>query len=140
MAPEEPIAKFVDVPSFPSILIDAHQDLLQTWAPARTLEVMERRADQAEEIAGELLLRISQRLGPEGTATLMGRIEVEHWPISIAADRLTAEGDRGLARRRQLGVVARDLDRCLGLVPPHPEAAASRAVLASALHRSAAAT
>ncbi|MFW2388420.1 MAG: NAD(P)/FAD-dependent oxidoreductase [Polyangiales bacterium] len=118
IAPHEPEARFEDVPAFPSLLVDTHMALQDDMTPDETLEYIRRRAVEAEEIAGELLVRVVSRLGETKARELVSNLSIERWKIRIGTDRIRSEKEKGLARRRALSSVARDVERALGRSTP----------------------
>lgn len=124
VAPEEsPERVFRSLPAFPSVLVDAHVELHEKWTPEQTLASMRKRAAEAEEMAGEIVLRIVQEIGPERGRLLLEKIEFERWALPVAPARLEAERLRGLTRRRLLSPLARDVERSLGPARRHEGAA-----------------
>ncbi|MEE9385368.1 MAG: NAD(P)/FAD-dependent oxidoreductase, partial [Nannocystaceae bacterium] len=91
MAPEGPTAGFVSMPSFPSLLVDAHLALQDKMSPAQTLEYMKSRAVQGQEILAELLLRIVQELGPSQGKELLARAGAADWGLEFGVERLDQE-------------------------------------------------
>ena len=117
-APHEPEARFEDVPAFPSLLVDAHMALQDDMTPDETLAYVRKRAVEAEEIAGELLVRVVSRLGETKAAELLSNLGIERWKIRISTARIRSEKEKGLARRRALSSVSRDVERALGRISP----------------------
>ena len=114
LAPHEPEARFEDVPAFPSILVDTHVALQDEMTPDETLAYIRKRAVEAEEIAGELLVKVVSRLGEPKADELVSKLGINRWRLRICAGRIRAEKETGLARRRALSPVARDVERALG--------------------------
>jgi hypothetical protein len=133
LAPEEPEAGSVGMPRFPSVLVDAHLALRDDMTPDETLAYIRMRIVQAEEIAGEFLVRIVSELGADLGAQLMTRANVARWRLKIDPARLTAEPSIGLARRHALSPIARDVERSLGRSPVRADEATLRALLAPLL-------
>jgi flavin-dependent dehydrogenase len=129
LAPEEPQAGFVGMPRFPSVLVDAHLALRDEMTPDETLAYMRKRIEQAEEIAGEFLLRIAGELGDDKARELFVRANVQRWRLSIDSARLGAESSVGLARRHALSSIARDVERSLGRMAHHTSEATLRTLL-----------
>ncbi|MFT5430037.1 MAG: flavin-dependent dehydrogenase [Myxococcota bacterium] len=119
--PEEPTAGFTGLPAFPSLVIDTHLALADTMSPEETLAYFEMRVEQSEAMARELVIRGLVEWGPIGGASVLEQAEFSSWTLSIPMSRLDAEGTIGLARRRALDVVARDVERNLGRVTQHPQ-------------------
>ncbi len=126
-APSRP--GFRGMPGFPSVLIDAHMALQNEWNPEETLDYIRMRLEQAEEIAGELLLRVMDEVGPEKVDTLLEMAGVADWGIRIADERLAATDTIGLGRRRALRPLARDVERTLGRPPRNLDEATFRRAL-----------
>ncbi len=118
LAPARAGPGFRGMPGFPSVLVDAHLALQNEWTPEQTLDYMRSRMREAEEIAGEILLRAMDEVGPEKLDALLSRARVEEWGIPIFEERVAATESIGLARRRALRPLARDVERTLGR-PPH---------------------
>ena len=72
------------------------------------------------------VLRGVQELGPELGRTLLERIDFASWGVDVPADRIETEGLAGQTRRRGLSEMARDVERTLGRVRRHDDAAAAR--------------
>lgn len=131
LMPEAQQRRFIGSPHFPSLLVDAHIQVGQQMTLPETLEYMRMRLQQAEEVAGELLLRCLSQLGPELGRRLLAECQFAQWGVRLPPQRLEAEGRIGRARRDLLTLVARDVERTLGPVPQHPEAARARELLLS---------
>ncbi len=123
VAPCEPEARFEDVPAFPSILVDTHVALQDDMTPDETLAYVRKRAREAEEIAGELLVKVVSQLGEPKARELVSRLGLDRWTLRIRAGRIRAEKEKGLARRRALSSVARDVERALGRTPARTDEA-----------------
>lgn len=130
LAPGVQEQRFIGSPTFPSILIEAHVKVGQKMTLPETLEYMRMRLVQAEELAGEIVLRVLQTIGPELGQKLLSAASFANWGIRIAPERLEAETLIGQARRSKLSIIARDLERTLGPVPRHAAAAGARELLA----------
>jgi flavin-dependent dehydrogenase len=130
LTPSDPDGTFRSVPTFPSVLIEAHLAVAQKMTTAQTHDYVAARLLQAEEIAGELILRITQELGPELAAGWLEEVRFASWGLRIGAERLALETLPSLERRKRLSELARDVERSLGPVHRHPEAAQARALLA----------
>jgi len=129
MAPERPQPVFRQAPAFPSVLIDAHMAVATKMDPAATLAYVEQRLAQGLEIIAELVLRIVQELGPERGMELLDRVQFWTWDVPLSASRIDLESRRGLDRRHALPDIARDVERALGPVRPHAQAAQARDLL-----------
>lgn len=114
LSPHEPEARFEDLPAFPSILVDTHLALQDEMTPAQTLAYLRKRAREGEEIVGEIVVRVVSQLGAAKAKELVSKLGIERWRLHIPADRLRAEKTKGLARRRALSPLARDVERSLG--------------------------
>ncbi len=130
LAPE-PI--FRPMPAFPSMLVDAHIAVARRMSHAEALTYVRARVDEGVEMAGELLLRVVQELGPELGRELNERIHFDAWPLELTRRRLEAEALDSRTRRRSLSAVGRDVARCLGVVHRHADAEAARDLLAARL-------
>ncbi|MET0388833.1 MAG: FAD-dependent monooxygenase [Polyangiales bacterium] len=133
IAPEEPVGESAAMPRFPSVLVDAHIALRDDMTPAQTLDYMRMRIAQAEEVAGELLVRIVGELNEEDGALLVKRANVARWRLAIDPERLTIEPSVGLARRHALSPIARDVERSLGRSRRQASEATLRTLLAPLL-------
>ncbi len=114
LVPEEPIPGFFEMPGFPSILIDVHCALHEDATADEATQTMAMRADQAEEILAELLVRVLQEVGSERAASVFEKAGCARWQIQVAADRVENAELTGMARRRGLSTLGRDVERCLG--------------------------
>jgi flavin-dependent dehydrogenase len=131
LAPQEAPSGFRGMPGFPSVLIDAHLALQNKWSPEETIEYMAMRLGEAEEIAGEMLLRVMDEVGPENLALLIEITGATDWGIRIADSRVAATATVGLGRRRALRPLARDVERTMGRPPHSIDEAQIRNALAS---------
>lgn len=117
LAPARGPAGFRPMPNFPSVLVDAHLALRNEMSPSETLAYMKSRLAEGEEITGEILLRAMDEVGPEKIDALLERAKVGEWGLRIADERVSAFESIGLARRRALRPLARDVERSLGRAP-----------------------
>ncbi|MFT4842313.1 MAG: flavin-dependent dehydrogenase [Planctomycetota bacterium] len=131
LAPEEQKPVFLGAPHFPSILVDAHVATGERWTLEKTLEYMQMRAPQAEDAVGEMVLRVVQQLGPDLGAQLLEKADFKSLGMQISAHRLEGETKIGKARRAHMSHMHRDVERTLGRIVYHPEAARARELLAS---------
>lgn len=131
LAPEEQRPQFLGAPHFPSILVDAHVATGERWTLEKTLEYMQMRAPQAEDAVGEMVLRVVQQLGPKLGAQLLDTSDFKSLGLHISAHRLEGEAKIGKARRDHMSQMHRDVERTLGRIVYHPEAAKARELLAS---------
>jgi hypothetical protein len=129
LAPVEPKAGFIGMPGFPSVLIDTHLALQNKWTPEETMEQIRARLAEGEEIAVELVLRAMDEVGPEHVAELLDRVKIHEWNLDIADERIAATETIGLARRRALRPLAKDVERTLGRAPHKLDEADMRAAL-----------
>jgi len=129
LVPSKLKAGFRGMPGFPSVLIDAHLALQNKWSPSETLDYMRMRLGEAEEIAGEMLLRVMDEVGPNNVEKLVEMSGAHGWGIQVADARVAATGTIGLARRRTLRPLARDVERTLGRPPKTIDEATIRRVL-----------
>jgi len=131
MAPEEQRHEFIGAPYFPSLLVDAHVATGERWGYEETLEYLHMRAPQAEQAVAEIVLRVVQQLGPEKAAELLEKSEFRKMNLQFTVNRLEGETKIGKARRDHMSVMERDVERTLGRINRHPEAAEARALLDS---------
>ena len=117
------------MPVFPSLLVDAHIAVGRTMPLDEGLAYVTERADQAREVVGELVLRALQELGPEPGRELLLRSRFAEWELPIPAERLALEELDARARRRRLSPVAVDVERNLGPLRRHPQAAQARELI-----------
>jgi flavin-dependent dehydrogenase len=129
MAPERPTPVFKGAPAFPSILIDAHVATAQKMTPDETMAYLELRLAQGHEIVAEQVMRVVQELGPERAKQLLDAVEFAAWDVPVCPRRVALEGLTGLERRHALPPIARDVERGLGPVRKHPQAAAALELL-----------
>ena len=131
LAPEPQRPEFIGAPHFPSVLIDAHVKTGEKMTTQQLLDYLLVRIPQIEEIAGEIVLRVIQQLGPERGQQLLEQVDFWNWDIAIDPERLEAEAVTGHARRIRLSTIARDVERTLGPIQPHPRADLARDLLAA---------
>lgn len=130
LAPEPTQKGFRGMPIYPSVLVDAHLALRNQWDEKETLDAMRMRLVQAEEIFGEILLRALDAVGPERAEALLERVGARGWKdVFIDDERIAATGTIGLARRRALRPLARDVERSLGRPARNVDEATLRRVL-----------
>lgn len=129
LAPEAPTPGFQGIPSYPSVLIDAHCALQNEHTPAEALVELMKAAGQADVLLAEMVIRLVQEVGPEVAGPMLKRLEVVKWGLSFTQERMDCDTLTGVARRRALPPLARDVERGLGAVRRHPQAAEARALL-----------
>lgn len=129
LSPCEPKPGFRGMPGFPSVLIDAHLALQDEMTPDETLAYMKSRLVESEEIAGEILLRVMDEVGPDKVDALLDQAKVRDWGIVVSDERVAAFDTIGIARRRALRPLARDVERTLGRTPHNLDEATVRRVL-----------
>ena len=113
-APEEPVGAFAGMPAFPSVLVDAHLALEEKMTPEETLAYVEDRALVGAEIAGEMLVRVLWSLGDAAARSVAEALELHKWDLRVPGRRLEIGRTIGLARRRAMTPIGRDLERTLG--------------------------
>lgn len=133
LKPEGQQAKFIGAPHFPSVLIDAHIQVGEEMSTDELLELLQMRLAQAEEMAGEIVLRIVQILGPDLGREALERAKFSVWGIKISPERIEAESRIGMSRRKSMSIIARDTERTLGKIPKHPQAEEARELLTQAI-------
>lgn len=114
LAPEEPVPGFRGMPAFPSVLIDAHLALRDKRTPDETVAYMQSRLVEGEEIVAEIVLRVLDAVGEDKLDALVEEAGVKEFVLSIPEERLDAVGSIGLARRKVLRPLAKDVERTLG--------------------------
>ncbi len=129
LVPPAPRPGIRTMPGYPSVLIDAHLALQEEWNPTQAVEYVRMRLVESEEMAGELLLRAMDEVGNENVDALVQLADVFSWGIRISDRRVAANDTIGLARRRALPPLARDLERTLGRPPKNINEATIRRVL-----------
>jgi flavin-dependent dehydrogenase len=131
LAPAQSPTGFRPMPTFPSVLVEAHVALRDEMNPSETLTYMKKRLAEGEEIAGEILLRAMDEVGAEKIDALLERAKVGEWRLRIADERVSAFEAIGLARRRALRPLARDVERSLGRAPHRVDEQTIRRALGS---------
>jgi flavin-dependent dehydrogenase len=129
LAPGAQKQEFIGAPHFPSVLIDAHCRVGQKMTLEETLDYYQKRIVQAEELAGEIVLRTIALVGPEVGQQLLETARFPAWGIRIAPERIETELMAGHARRTRLSTIARDLERTVGLLGYHERAGAALELL-----------
>ncbi|MCB9544157.1 MAG: NAD(P)/FAD-dependent oxidoreductase [Myxococcales bacterium] len=132
-APEAPDGRFYGMPRFPSVLVDAHVALQARMSPDETLAYMAKRADQAEVVAADLLVRVLSDLGADKARALVDDLGVRHWSLRVPRERVAAEAAVGLGRRRLLSPLARDIERTCGRIVQRTPVEVLEALLAPLL-------
>lgn len=112
--PENPEGAMLAIPSFPSVLVDAHCAVGRSMSKDETYAYMEARLQDAEALFSEILLRVLQELGPERGAAVWQAVEASTWGVSVPPERLQAESLDSRARRQALPPIARELERVIG--------------------------
>jgi len=112
---------FMGLPAFPSVPVDAHLALQRRMSVDEAMDYLRMRVNQAEALVGEYIVRTAIQFGPGEGLAILEASGFPQWNVRLPADRIAAESTKGLARRRALGTVARDIERNLGRVEPHPE-------------------
>lgn len=135
VAPEEPRPGFVDLPAFPSLLVDTHLALQSEMSVAQTYRYMKQRSVEGEEIVAELLLRLCLELGEDRAKTMIERLQVSRWDLRLAPERLALESAVTADRARTLPPISRDVERVLGRVPVNARPEALAELLAPLLSR-----
>ncbi len=106
-------ASRIVLPAVPSALARLHLDLQLRRTVEESRAVMSERADLAEELLTELLVRAVTETGHPG---LVREVGADRWPLTGVAQRLDAERGERRKRRRRLSRIAREVERCLGPV------------------------
>lgn len=120
-----PQGRFISIPRPPSLLIESNLAILNEMHPEDTLDYMTLRLGQAEQMLGELVLRVLTEIGPEKGRAFVDAIGLREWDLALSSRRIEAEALEGKARRQRLGVIGRDVDDFLYPFPRHPDAAAA---------------
>ena len=111
---DAPEGDMLVLPGFPSVLIDAHCALGERMSPQETLEYMASQLEAAEALFAELVLRVTQELGPVLGRRMWAEVGAAAWDVRIPDRRLAAEELSGRARRQALPTIVRDVERSLG--------------------------
>lgn len=120
-AGDPPERRHVVMPPIPSMLANLHLDLEKAMSPDETLAYMEEKADLAEELLTEMLLRAIVELGGEAGASLTSALDVSEWKLRGLEPRLEAERGGRRGRRKRISRLVRDLERTIGPASPrHP--------------------
>jgi hypothetical protein len=113
LAPEDsPTPGFIGLPRFPSLGLDAHLDLQKRMTPADTLEYIQMRQMQGDEMVAEILIRVLVELGPKKGQELLKRTNVAIWDLSFPWKRIAGDDS-------EMSVIARDAEASLGPRPRH---------------------
>ncbi len=135
LAPEPTHKGFHGMPSYPSVLIDAHLSLRERTSHAESIATLHMRLAQAEEIFCEIFLRALDAVGPEQVDALVEQLGALRWDIRIDDARIAATEAVGLARRRALRPLARDVERSLGRPPRRVDEATLRRAIGPLIER-----
>lgn len=130
LAPEGQRVAFISSPPFPSVLVDAHVSTGERYSLEETLAMMQERLALGELAVGELVMRAVQQIGPDKAKQLLDSSGWRDIKVQISPHRLEGEAKVGRARREHLTNLARDVERMLGKLERHPEAAKARELLA----------
>ena len=115
-ASDVPVRRHQIMPPIPSELANLHLDLGQDMSPDDTRAYMNDRADRAEEVLTEMVLRAVTELGPEKGRALVEEIGAGDWTLRAIDARVAADAGPRRGRRKRLSKIARDVERCLGTV------------------------
>jgi len=128
MGEERPKEAFYPMPLFPSVAVDAHLALQNRWSAEETLEYMKKRVNEGAEMVGEILVQALCRVGESRMDELFAAAGAARWEdIPIYESRLDAADSIGLARRKALRPLTRDVERTLGkMQSPAPKEALRR--------------
>ena len=110
LAPEEPRAEFVHIPSA-GLLHETHLALAQDMGVEQTLSYMRARVVDAEQIVVELLLHVLAQLGEARGAELIARAGVARWKLPALE---TTQQRTDSMQERAFSRVALDIERHLG--------------------------
>lgn len=121
--PPKDEAVFLGLPRFPSVLADMHLALLNPKSVDETKQVIEDRLEQAKVVVHEIAKRAIADLGIQCSEEFYHRAA-----LSLAGFKLedliseeeTTPTDLVKNRRKQLPVIARDMERLLGRIKPPP--------------------
>ena len=112
---DDPVERqHVIMPPIPSMLANLHLDLEREMSPDEAHVYLREKADAAEQLLTDLLLRAVTELGAEQGARMVEAIEARSWPLDGLAARVNAERGGRRGRRKRLHRLSRDLERTLG--------------------------
>ncbi|MFK7988332.1 MAG: NAD(P)/FAD-dependent oxidoreductase [Sandaracinaceae bacterium] len=117
-AKDAPERRHVVMPPIPSMLANLHLDLEKAMTPDETVAYMSEKADLAEELLTEMLLRAVLELGGEAGASLTDALGVSEWTLRGVEPRLQAERGGRRGRRKRISRLVRDLERTIGAASP----------------------
>ena len=116
LATDTTAREHVVTPPIPSMLANLHLDLERSMSPEETLAFLAEKADAAEDVLTDLLLRAVTELGPERGRALVDALGAREWPLTGLRERVEAERGERRTRRKRLSKLARDIERTLGPV------------------------
>ena len=125
-ASDAPERRHVVFPPIPSILANLHLSLEEPRTREETTQQMTERAELAEELLLELLLRALSELSEADGASLIAELEPHTWQLGALPARLDAEDGEPRKRRKRISRLVRDLERTIGKISPHAELASLR--------------
>ena len=104
----------VIMPPIPSMLANLHLDLEKEMDRDEAHAYLREKADQAERLLTDLLLRAASELGASSAARMVEEIGAREWPLLGLEARIAAERGGRRGRRKRLPRLSRDLERTLG--------------------------
>jgi flavin-dependent dehydrogenase len=104
----------IPLPMFPSVLADAHLELLETRTQEEAYERMVNDLHRSEEMLVECLFLALRGVGRDNAAELANRIGLDSWEVRIDPERVAANEMPRRERRERLSTLARDLERAFG--------------------------
>lgn len=119
--PEQPKPGFIALPSFPSLAVDAHLEMQKRMTPEETLALMRKRLAEAEQMVSEFIVRIALEYGPEDGPALLEEAGYAQWNVQLDPRRAELQPLEGLARRKAMSIVVRDIERNLWRTEVHPQ-------------------
>lgn len=131
-AKDEPEARYIAMPTIPSILANLHLDLERDMSPDEVHAYMTEKLALAEELLDEIALRALAELGPTLGLEALEAGGVAEWPRRPSADRVASQASEGGKRRRSLSPLVRDVERTIGRMRVHPEITDLEALVARA--------
>lgn len=118
------------LPTFPSVLVDAHIAMGQKMEAAEAVAYIEQRANQGREMVTEFVVRVIQLVSPDTARAILGQARYDSWGMAVPPERLDMEALDSLSRRKAISPIAKDIERYLGRQRRHPDAALCRELLA----------
>lgn len=111
--PMEPEPRSEHMPNFPSVALDAHLALQRKLTTEEAIAYIQMRCEQGQAIVAECIVRVLFTLGEEDARAIVEATGLQRWDVPIARERVLAEREKGLVRRKLLPPISLDLERSL---------------------------